>query len=317
MASQRRALKALIKNYATTCSHFEYIIANSTKDAAKVKGLLNRLRSPKFLTFLHFMMDFTQLIGSLSEAFQADNLLVMDVIPRVTAVMWSLVDMKSNVGDSISSITHGAKYMGVNLTGDVAPELGQLHTKLLDCAIDHIDTRLAALQRSPLKDFTVFNYREWPDNNKDLAAYGKGQIQSILQQFASVLTEEELEAAPMEWMNFKLAVSKQRTSDPIDVYGNLLALPPKGIRHFLPLLEIMMTLSMSTAIVERGFSHMNIVKSATHTSLGNNSMNDLLEIKINGPSLSNFKADEAIIHWLDKANGKRRMNGHTKECTHL
>ena len=117
-----------------------------------------------------------------------------------------------------------------------------------------------------------------------------------------MLTEEELEAVPMEWINFKLTVSKQRTSDPIDVYWNLLAIPPKGIRHFLPLLEIMMTLSMSTAIVERGFSHMNIVKSATHTSLGNNSMNDLLEIKINGPSLSNFKADEAIIHWLDKAN---------------
>ena len=78
-----------------------------------------------------------------------------------------------------------------------------------------------------------------------------------------------------------------------------------------------MILSMSIVIVETGCSRMNIVKSATRTSLGNNSMNDLLEIKINGPSLSNFKADEAIIHWLDKANGKRQMNGHTKECTHL
>ena len=91
----------------------------------------------------------------------------------------------------------------------------------------------------------------------------------------------------------------------------------KGIRHFLPLLEITMTLSMSTAIVERGFSLMNIVKSATCTSLGNNSLNDLLDIKINGPSLANFKADEAIIHLLDKVNGKRRMNGHIKESTHL
>ena len=74
----------------------------------------------------------------------------------------------------------------------------------------------------------------------------------------------------------------------------------------------MMTLSMSTAIVKRGFSHMNIVKSATRTSLGNNSLNDLLEIKINGPSLASFKADQAIIHWLDKVNGKRRMNDHIK-----
>ena len=78
-----------------------------------------------------------------------------------------------------------------------------------------------------------------------------------------MLAEEGMDAAPREWMYFKLIVSKQRTSDPIDVYRNLLAIPPKGIKHFLPLLEIMMTLSMSTAIVERGFSHMNIVKNAT------------------------------------------------------
>ena len=49
-----------------------------------------------------------------------------------------------------------------------------------------------------------------------------------------------------------------------------------------------MKLFMNTAIVERGFSHMNIVKNGTHTSLGDNSINDLLGIKINGPSLANF-----------------------------
>ena len=118
-------------------------------------------------------------------------------------------------------------------------------------------------------------------------------------------------------MYFKLIVSKQRTSDPIDVYRNLLAMPPKGIKHFLPLLEIMMTLSMSTTIVERGFSHMNIVKNATCTSMGNNSLNELLKIKINGPSLANFKADEAIIYWLDKCIKKRQINGHIKESTNL
>ena len=97
---------------------------------------------------------------------------------------------------------------------------------------------------------------------------------------------------------FKPTVSKQSTSDPIDVYGNLLELPPKGIRHFLPLLEIMMTLSTSTAIVERGFSHMNIVINAKLKSLGNNSLDDLLDMKINGSSVTKFKTDEAIIHWI-------------------
>ncbi|CAL4179724.1 unnamed protein product, partial [Meganyctiphanes norvegica] len=70
VASQSRALKALINNYATTCTHFEYIAANFTQKASKVRGLLTRLKSPKFLTYLLFMMDFTTVIGRLSEFFQ-------------------------------------------------------------------------------------------------------------------------------------------------------------------------------------------------------------------------------------------------------
>ena len=66
-----------------------------------------------------------------------------------------------------------------------------------------------------------------------------------------MLTKNELESAPMEWMNIKLAVSKQRTSDLIDVYRNLLVLAQKDIKHFLPLIETTMALSMSTSIVER------------------------------------------------------------------
>ncbi|CAL4059898.1 unnamed protein product, partial [Meganyctiphanes norvegica] len=47
VASQRRALQALHKNYVATCSHFEDIASTSIK----VKGLLQKLQSPKFLTF--------------------------------------------------------------------------------------------------------------------------------------------------------------------------------------------------------------------------------------------------------------------------
>ena len=65
---------------------------------------------------------------------------------------------------------------------------------------------------------------------------------------------------------------------------------------------------MSIAVVERGFSHMNIVKSSTRTLLGNDILNNLLEIKLNGPSIKEFSPDEAIIHWLD--TGNQHINGH-------
>ena len=68
----------------------------------------------------------------------------------------------------------------------------------------------------------------------------------------------------------------------------------------------------SATLVERGFSHMNIIKGATHTRLGSETMNDLMEIQINGPSSSEYEPESSIIHWLDKGSGTRHLNGHKK-----
>ena len=72
-------------------------------------------------------------------------------------------------------------------------------------------------------------------------------------------------------------------------------MPPESFKKFMALIEIMMTISMSTAVVERGFSHMNIVKSSTRTLLGDDTLNNLLEIKLNGESIKEFNPDEAIL----------------------
>ena len=149
LASQHRALKALLKNYIATCTHFADIAASKDRGAIKAKALL---------TFLHFMVDFTEVLGCLSEAFQADDLMVMEVLPEVEVVMYHLEEMKTNPEKCVSSLTNGKEYKGVSLSGEVHPELDQLHLKLLSSAIDHLDCRFSALQRPPLSDFAVLNY---------------------------------------------------------------------------------------------------------------------------------------------------------------
>ena len=54
---------------------------------------------------------------------------------------------------------------------------------------------------------------------------------------------------------------------------------------------------------------MNIVKSSTRTLLGDDTLNNLLEIKLNGESIKDFNPDEAIIHWLDTGSRMRYING--------
>ena len=135
-------------------------------------------------------------------------------------------------------------------------------------------------------------------------------MQSLVKQFAPLLSEEDINAIPRDWLAFKMHVRKLRTSDPKEVFRDLLQLPPKNFINILPLIEIMLTLSMSTAIVERGFSHMNNVKDSTRTLLGKNNLNNLLEVKINGSSLEDFTPEASILHWMDKGKGTRHVNGH-------
>ena len=67
---------------------------------------------------------------------------------------------------------------------------------------------------------------------------------------------------------------------------------------------------MSNIVVERRFSHMNQVKSSTRTILGNEALNNVLEVKLNGTSTNDFDPDPAIKRWLNDTNRSRHINGH-------
>jgi hypothetical protein len=39
--------------------------------------------------------------------------------------------------------------------------------------------------------------------------------------------------------------------------------------------------------------------------------NDIMEVKINGPTIDDFRPEAAILHWLNKGKGTRHVNGHS------
>ena len=67
---------------------------------------------------------------------------------------------------------------------------------------------------------------------------------------------------------------------------------------------------MSTATVECSFSQMNIIKSPGRSLLRNDSLNNCMEVKINGPTLEKYEPDAAIYHWLNSGKGNKHINGH-------
>ena len=88
--------------------------------------------------------------------------------------------------------------------------------------------------------------------------------------------------------------------------------------NVIQLCELLFSLPFSTAKVERLFLSLKVVKNEKRTNLNCFTLNDLLEVKTEGPSVSNFSADAAMELWWkfqqdeESRNLKRSIDGISK-----
>ena len=92
---------------------------------------------------------------------------------------------------------------------------------------------------------------------------------------------------------------------PLDVYANLLSSRPDSLKHILVLVELMLSLSPSTAKCERCFSAMNRIKTNLKTRMEQRTLSDLLRIKGMDCEINDFDPNPAIEAWLLGAKTKR------------
>ena len=93
---------------------------------------------------------------------------------------------------------------------------------------------------------------------------------------------------------------------------------PRLIQHKWPnillVCELLLSLPFSTTKVERVFSTLKIIKNERRTNLSCSTLNDLLEVNTEGPTICNFSADAAIdLWWSDCSSGRRVYQKPRKE----
>ena len=78
------------------------------------------------------------------------------------------------------------------------------------------------------------------------------------------------------------------------------------------IIEMIMVLPLSTAVVERGFSAMSRIKSDWRANLHTATLRKLMLIAMEGVAASEFKADGAVRRWWRSADrgGRRQDFGH-------
>ena len=157
----------------------------------------------------------------------------------------------------------------------------------------------------------MLDFTDWPHSVIELADYGVDEIKGIMKHFKNHFPDDIQDAIIEEWLPFKLKVVKRRTSEPLEVYCSLLLSKPVGFTNMLRIVELMMSLSLSTAKVERGFSEMNIEKNEKRTRMNQNTLQSLMIINTDGPKCDDFQPIESVKMWLNSGPGSRHISGHT------
>ena len=167
----------------------------------------------------------------------------------------------------------------------------------------------------------IFNTASWPSTfrgTKELRTWGNEDVIALASYYEEnhYITKEEKQLAIQQWPLFRQRVLQRKEGKKdIEIYQEILKENLDDVKGMAVLLTIMLTISSSTAACERGFSCMNSQKTDLRTRLAEESLNDIMFLSVNGPSVDDFDASPHVKSWVNNDHGKgtRHREHKTKE----
>ncbi|KAF3854142.1 hypothetical protein F7725_022197 [Dissostichus mawsoni] len=317
MASRLRAYKAVIKNYNSVILHMEEASNRKTEEGAKCVGYLKVLKSAKFVDGLHFMVDVLEVLANVSLAFQSNDLFIYDVDVELCEARINLEGLKHNRGDvytAYMATCKDGKFDSKNnghitsLKGTGIPET--LKNSFLENSVKFLEKRFSFLKDTPFSDFPVLDPRNVPRSDAQLATYGDVQVMNMVTHFESVLSEEEVTNIPRQWPAFKARLKYRQRQPPKEVISDLLTENHPDVKDVL--VYIMVTLSPSSAAVERRFSLMILIKTSRKSRMTNETLGSLMRVSHITTTVAEFDQEPAIQKWKTSAKTKRYVKAARK-----
>ena len=110
-----------------------------------------------------------------------------------------------------------------------------------------------------------------------------------------------------EWIFLKLKLAKWSKNDFPPESWELIGMKFDGLSNLLGLIDYFLTLSVSSAKAERGFSILKSPKSSKRAVLTNQHLQwHQMLVNIDGPEMEGFELHESINYWYKRSTSKRR-----------
>lgn len=319
------ALQAVQHDLHTVVVHLEQIGTRSDESSARAGKYLSSVTSVKFITALYRLRDILETVAQLSEFLKRDNILLIHVQPAIERCVSKLEILKSDLGDNMQQFynlyhpeqrtfgDHASDGWEIQLSGPCPSAPSIRDVQLVEKVIEYIDERFSHLNSMPYRGFQVFDYTIWPEGTEELDAYGKDDLHGILMHFDVLFSIQEKLAIIEEFSRLKTHLHnfKKKSIPVVCAYSTLLTKHPSNLSNILKLVEMMFTMSVSTAEAERAFLAMNVVKHRQRSRLHQAILQDLMLIKMEGPKFEDFDPCRAIEYWLS-ARGTKHVRGHKR-----
>ena len=297
------AMKSEINAIWMSLTHF----ATSGGGDASADGILRKLRCKRFVKSLYIYCQAVNIMNIMNKTFQVGELNFSMLKPAVDACKAGL--------EKIMRDDSALKELQECWSERFEADLGQLNEadalsmsaltkRYIKKLVASLDTRFP--DHDILTLFGVFDPADIPDTVEERADYGDSQIDKLCTKFKLPKATAKLHFH--SFIEFVFNTPSLKTCKTAgDLCTKVLCQEERFAMYpeVVELMKIAMTIPLSTAWPERGFSALKRVKSFMRNRLLTAMLNALLQISLNGPRvLSDEQANAIAEKWLGER--KRR-----------
>jgi len=268
-------------------------------------GILEEVRSFKFLFFLFFFSDILDHMNKLSLIFQKQQVSIAQMWSSLQALL-SLFKMaycseKFSPGENLSLFLRDeTKMVGlITITRDSSIEdLQHEAAKFTEELIRNLSARFPKQQ---IESFLPLSFADMTKENID--EYGEKEISALASTYLV-----DSSGVLNEWRMIKHSVITQKSQEERKEGKGMWS----GIDFDLfpkmgKLVEIFQCIPLSSVDCERGFSRQNLIKTQTRNSLETKSLENLMTVSLKGPELKDLDQlsfEDIFSNWMNQKNRK-------------
>ncbi|CAC5364605.1 unnamed protein product [Mytilus coruscus] len=206
-----------------------------------------------------------------------------------------------------SNLRETLEYKGVKLINN--PDFSK--EKFLDNIILALEGRFAEFQTSEavIKATCIADLKSWPHDWDSLKVFGDQDLRVLLSHYEPLLKEAGVSTddAEIEWTSLKRGVHDSLVKS--GVIPDWVFLNVKfgdEAPNILAIMDLILSLSPSSAEAEKGFSHLKLIKTNIRSKMGHDLLNHSLVIKLESPDVKHFDPHKSIMHWNTSGSRARR-----------